>query len=94
MRQVLFAHFSSFWSENNHVFNTHKNYRCKVSTLKLGGTIALFMLNLKELIFIEVFVAHFFGGTGRKIVIKIKTLQIPGFLGKIFPVPPRISEPV
>ena len=55
--------------------------------------IALFMLNLKKLIFIEVGEPTF-GGERWKIGLKWKALQIPERLGTIFPVPPRISEPI
>ena len=39
---LIFAHFGL---RTTSFLNTYKNYRCKVSTLKLGGMIALFMLN-------------------------------------------------
>ena len=43
------------------ILNTHKNCRFKVSTLKLGAMIALFVLNLNKLIFIEVGEPTFLG---------------------------------
>ena len=35
---LIFAHFGL---KTASILNTHKNYRCKVSTLSLGGMIAL-----------------------------------------------------
>ena len=56
---LIFAHFGPKQPYS-------KNYRCKVSTLKLGGMIALFMLNLKKLISIEVGEPTFLGGQVEK----------------------------
>ena len=55
---LIFAHFGL---KTTSLLNTHKNYRCKVSTLKLGEITSLFMLNLKKLIFIEVGELTFWG---------------------------------
>ena len=43
--QVLFAHFGL---KTTSFLNTHKNYRCTASTLKLNEMIALVMLYLKN----------------------------------------------
>ena len=43
---LIFAHFAL---KTICFLNTHKNYRCKVSKMKLSGMIALFILNLKNL---------------------------------------------
>ena len=42
---LIFAHFGL---KTTNFLNTHKNHRCKVTTLQLGGIMALFMLNLKN----------------------------------------------
>ena len=41
---LIFAHFGL---KTTTFLNGHKNYRCKDSTLKLNGMIALFIFNLK-----------------------------------------------
>ena len=86
---LIFAHFGL---KTTTFLNAHKNYRCKVRTLNLYGMIALFILNLKN-IFIGMGEPNFWG-TGGKIGLKWKMLQIPGCLGAIFLVSPGISEPV
>ena len=42
---LIFAHFGL---KTTIFLNAHKNYRCKGSTLKLTGMIALLILNLKN----------------------------------------------
>ena len=50
---------------------THKNYRCKVSTLKLNGMIALFILNLKNEFSLR-WKGPIFGATSGKIGLKME----------------------
>ena len=77
---LIFAHFGL---KTTSFLNAHKNYRCKVSTLKLGEMIALFMLNLKSN-FNCGRRAHFLGGTGRKIGLKMENVPNSGmFRGNI-----------
>ena len=88
---LIFAHFGP---KTTTFLNAHKNYRCKDSTLKLSGMIDLFILNL-ETNFYWGGRALFFGETGGKIGLKMgKCSKFQECLGRIFPVPPRISEPV
>ena len=65
--QVLFARFGLKTTSS---LNTHKNYRCKASTLKHTEMIALFMLS-EQLIFIEVGRPNYWG-TGGKIGLKLE----------------------
>ena len=88
---LIFAHFGL---KTTCFLNTHKNYRCKVSTLKIGRMIALFMLDLKNKFSLRWENPLFWGDRWKNRAKNRKMFQIPGCLGAIFPVPPRISEPV
>ena len=82
---LIFAHFDL---KTTTFLNVHKNYRYNDIILKLSGMIALFILNLKNS-FLLGWESPIFRGTGGKIGLKNgRMLQIPGCLGKIFPVPP------
>ena len=59
---LIFAHFDL---KTTSFLNTHKNYRCKVSTLKRGEIIALFMFN-RQTNFHRGGRAQFFGGQVEK----------------------------
>ena len=92
MNKYIYLIFAHFGLKTTSFLNTHKTYRCKVSTLKVGDS--PIHTQFEQLILIEVREPNLFGRTGGKIGLKWKMLQIPGYLGTIFPVPPRISEPV
>ena len=48
MNKYLLLIFAHFGLKIASFVNTHKNYRCNVSTFKVSGMIALFMLNLRN----------------------------------------------
>ena len=74
--------------------NTHKSYRYKASTLKLSEMIALFILYLEKVIFIEVEGPNFWGDRWKNRAKIEKGPQSPRYLGAIFSAPPIILEHV
>ena len=72
---LILAHFGL---KTASFLNTHKNYRCNVETWWNDSPIHA---QSEKLIFIEVGGANCFGGTGEKIGLKLKMLQILGYSG-------------